>query len=315
MEKKAETNSKNNLSSPAEIYIELFETVRDTLTQSVDKDRIQKVISLVIQQFSQNPYDRLLLYTYTFSEKNYIIVHISNNVILSIGFGIGCGLSNEKLLDLGTAAFCHDFGMAEFIHLFQKGKHLTEEENKLIKQHPHKSAQIFKDVYPDRIINMITEVHENVNGSGYPKGKSGVEISALSKMLSICDVFEALTHPRKFRRAFNPYEAMKIIIKKKKVMFDEDIVKKFVQYMSIYPIGTIVYLNTGEVAMVIGSNWSSPTRSVVQTLLTPKKEIDRSRRIINLLQDKMVYIISPVESRMEREVLRVLKPRGNINIL
>ncbi|MCD4780881.1 MAG: hypothetical protein K8S27_10095 [Candidatus Omnitrophica bacterium] len=314
MPAKKPENQKNKSSSPAALYIELFETVRDTLTKSINKTQIEDIISRITGHFMKWPYNDLLLYTYTYSKSNYIMAHISNNVILSIGFGHNIGLSQDDLIELGTCAFCHDFGMAEYIHLFQKGHQLTEEENKMIKNHPRKSADFFKDLYSDRIIKVMLDVHENVNGLGYPSGKSGIEISFFAKIISICDVFEALTHPRNFRKEFNPYEAIKIIIKKKNIIFDDKVLKKFVEFMSIYPIGSIVYLNTGEIAIVTASNKGYPTRSIVQILLNPKKEIDKNHRTIDLLKDDMVYIIAPVEPKIEKEIIQVLKPRGNFNL-
>lgn len=296
------------------LYIRIFKTAHASLNSKINKADIENVISQIVDEFFKGANNRLLLYSYSISEKNYIVAHIVNITILSIGFGVNLRLSREELIDIGIAAFCHDIGMAEYMHLFQKNSSLTSDENNMIKKHPLRSADMFRKYFPERIITAITDVHENVNGQGYPTGKTGIEISFPARIISICDVFEALTHQRNFRRKYNPYEAMKIIIKKKDSFFDKKIVKRFLDFMSIYPIGSLVHLNTGEVAMVIGSNSGYPTRSVVQILLTVKGEVDYSGKIINLLEDDMLYISGHVDPKGEQEIIHCLRPRGRIDL-
>jgi len=293
------------------IYMEFFHTVRSCLAGNINKDTIEQAVQKVMKAFAQDPYNGLLLYSYTTSQDNYLSAHIANDVILSIGFAVSLGLSDKDVMDIGLCAFGHDFGMSEHVNLFQKTVKLTDEESSLIQQHPQKSAEIFKAFFPDRVINGILDVHEQVNGGGYPKRKLGVEISFLGKTAAICDAFEALTHPRKYRKAFSPYEAVKMIIKQKDVIFDAQILKKFLDFISIYPIGSLVYLNTGETAMVVGSNRGKPTRSIVRVLLNLKREVDRSGKTINLLEDQMLYIRGCVEPKEEGEILHFLKPRGD----
>ena len=71
-----------------------------------------------------------------------------------------------------------------------------------------------------------------------------------------------------------------------------------------------MYLNTGETGMVVGSNQGSPTRPIVRILLNTKRELDDSNKIVNLLEDQMLYISGSVESKEEMEILHFLKPRG-----
>ncbi|MBU4333881.1 MAG: hypothetical protein KKD07_05525, partial [Candidatus Omnitrophica bacterium] len=183
-----------------------------------------------------------------------------------------------------------------------------------IKKHPQRSIDMINNLFPERILNAILDVHENEDGSGYPNKKMGAEISYIAKIVSICDIFEALTHPRNFRNEFSPYEAIKMIIKKKDSFFDENILKKFVNYLSIYPIGSLIYLNTGEIAIVIGSNKGYPTRSIVKILLNANREAAKDEKFINLLDDKMVYICGPVEPKGVKEILHFLKPRGDFDL-
>lgn len=296
------------------LYTELHSTARFSLTTNIKKERIEQEIKKIVEAFREYPYNELLLLSYTSSKDDYLPVHITNDVILSVGFAVHLGLSSADALDVGVTAFCHDFGMAEYLGLFQKTVKFTDEENIMIQQHSKKSADIFKDIFPEKIIHAILDIHEQANGKGYPQGKTSIEISTIGKIVAICDAFEALTHPRKYRKAFTPYEAIKMIIKQKDIIFDPKILKKFVNYLSIYPIGSLVYLNTGETAVVVGANANKPTRSIVQILLNIKREVDHARKVINLLEDSMLYIRGCVESKEEAEILHFLKPRGENEI-
>ena len=82
--------------------------------------------------------------------------------------------------------------------------------------------------------------------------------------------------------------------------------------MSIYPIGSLVYLNTGEVSIVTKSNYGSPTRCVVRVLLTPNHDVDQSKKAYDLLVNTMIYVSGPVPSSEEKEILAILNPRGTI---
>lgn len=296
------------------IYRDLIDLVRICANGGVDGDRISRAVKAISEVFLKDPYNGLLLYFYSNSKDNYIYGHIANNVILTIGFASSLKLSSQDVMDAGLCAFGHDFGMLEFKDLFQKPTQLSMQESQSIHHHPEKSAEFFKTHFSQRVVDGILDVHEAVNGKGYPKGKTDTEISILAKIVAICDIFEALTHPRNFRAEFSPYTAIKMIIKKKDVMFDRRLVKRFVEYMSIYPIGSLVYLNTGETAIVIASNSLSPTRSIVRVLLNPKKEVVASGRTIDLAKETMLYISGAIDVKEEREILHFLKPRGGLQV-
>ena len=196
-----------------DLYLEFFEIVTISMSQGIDKNKVESLLLIIIKTFKLHINNNLLLYSYSVSKQNYIVSHIVNNTILAISFGCWLNLSDNDLLDVGLCAFCHDLGMKEYTNLFQRGHQLTDEENQLIKKHPQKSIDIIKNLFPERIINAVLDVHENEDGSGYPNRKMGAEISYIAKIVSICDIYEALTHPRNFRNEFSPYEAIKMIIK------------------------------------------------------------------------------------------------------
>jgi len=297
-----------------QLYLELYNTVQENLSGMINAQNITQIVEKISREFENNLYSELLLRFYTQSRENYLLTHITNTVILALGFGHSLSLSAEDRIDLGLCAFGHDFAMAEYLPFFQKPGELSTEEARLVRGHTQKSATLFKAHFPEKVIQGILDVHEQADGNGYPAGKSDIEVSFLSKIISICDVFEALTHARSFRAEVNPYEAIKLIIKKKNTVFDGQVINRFVDFMSIYPIGTLVHLNTGEIGLVVAGNYAAPTRCVVKVLLTAQRNPETTLKIHNLLENKMVYVIGTLPTTEEKEIIEALNPRGNISL-
>jgi len=283
------------------LYQDCIKLVRYSIHEKIDKESIERIVGLVADIFKKDLYNELLLMFYRESKDNFMYAHIVNNMILSIAFASSLELSREDIMDIGYCAFGHDFGMMDYFDLFQKPVQLTDQEKQSIYNHPQKSAELFKSYFSERVIHGILDVHECVNGKGYPQGKVGGEMSFLAKIVSVCDIFEALTHARNFRSEFNPYTAIKMIIKKKDSMFEKLIIKKFVEFISIYPIGSFVRINTGEVGIVVASNPRCPNRCIIHVLLDSSKELRFSGKIINLVNDPMLYISGIIDLNL-REV-------------
>ena len=297
-----------------DLYRELYAAVKFSMGGVIHREKIIAVLEKVATVFSERPYNELLLISYTFSRKNYLAAHIANEVILTIGFALSLGYERAEVIDLGVCAFTHDLGMVGFDALAKKAQQLTEQEIEDIKRHPLIAADLVRPIFSEKIASVLMDVHERQNGQGYPRGIPGAQIHVWAKIIAVCDTFEALTHPRVFRAPYSPYEAMKIIIKKKDVFFEDTIVKRFIDFISIYPVGMLVYLNTGEMAMVMGSNAGSPTRPVVRVLINERREVEELLRTINLAEQNFVYITGVVEPEKEKEVHYFLKPRGQVDL-
>lgn len=297
-----------------EVYILLQSAARLAFDQVLHKEKIEEAISKVIDAFQAERYNDLMLMAYSFSRHSYLSAHIANDVILTIGFARSLGFERNDLMGLGISAFFHDLGMSGFEGISKKGQQLSQQEIEDIKQHPLRSAEIVRPIYSEKIAAVVMDVHERENGQGYPRGLPGAQIHLWAKIIAVVDTYEALTHPRIFRPAYSPYEAMKMIIKKKDILFDDLVVKRFIDFMSIYPVGSLVNLNSGEVAIVIGSNFGSPTRPLVRVIINENKEIEEAGAVINLLEREFIYITGVLEADKEKELLYFLKPRGQVDL-
>jgi len=125
--------------------------------------------------------------------------------------------------------------------------------------------------------------HERLDGSGYPFGKTREQIPEMVKIATISDVFDALTNEREYRKKIKPHIAIEYLLNSCGTHFDSYLVSKFVTYVSLFPVGATVLLNTGEKGIVIYNNSKFPSRPIVRVLygsddkkLIYRKDIDLS---------------------------------------
>ena len=300
-----------------DLYFELLLIVSGALNivqkkERLTQEKIAGAVGKVVNEFIANPYNNLLLYAYSLTREDYLNAHIVNDIILTIGFSHFLGLSKRELEEIGFYAFLHDISMADFFTLCNTKARLSDYEFNLIKKHPFEAVEIGKRFLSHEAHHIILDIHEREMGQGYPNGKKGYQISPWAKIISICDVYEALTHPRVFRPEYNPFEAIKVIIKMKKYSFQEKFIKEFINFISIYPIGSMVYLNTGETAIVIASNRERPIKPIVKIVLTFDGKLSLSNKIIDLSKEQLLYIHGPIEHEKERELVSLLAhPQSN----
>jgi HD-GYP domain-containing protein (c-di-GMP phosphodiesterase class II) len=208
----------------------------------------------------------------------YTLNHSINVCILSISLGKRLGLDRNELAELGISAFFHDFGKTEIPKeiLVKPGK-LDERERKIIEKHPYLGAEKLirlKETshLPVRAINVAMEHHVKEDLTGYPIYQKKRHINLYSKIVKICDVYDALTTKRPYRdKAFTRDETIGMMMENIGTQFDPIILKVFSNMMGHFPVGSLVLLNTGEIGIVFESN---PEPSEV---LRPKVKIITDR--------------------------------------
>ncbi|WP_097027880.1 HD-GYP domain-containing protein [Clostridium peptidivorans] len=198
---------------------------------------------------------------------NYTYVHSLDTCIMTSFLGLSSGFNEASLKDLGIGGILHDIGKTKIPNkiLNKEGK-LTDEEFKEIKKHPVYGAEILKKNISigDSIVNMVEQHHERVDGKGYPYGLSGNGISKSAKIICVCDVYDAISNDRCYRRKFSPNDAYELILSGSGTSFDMDIVQKFKDTFAIYPLGCRVRISSGEEGYVIRQNKGFPDRPVIR---------------------------------------------------
>lgn len=136
---------------------------------------------------------------------------------------------------------------------------------------------------------VVAEHHERYDGTGYPKGLKGEEISIFGQMAGIADVYDALTSDRPYRKRLEPSEALKRILNWDKFNFNEEMVHQFIRCVGIYPIGFLVRLESGLLGVVIEQGTKDLLHPVVQVVYDPKRRGLIEPYIINLSELKVKH--------------------------
>jgi HD-GYP domain-containing protein (c-di-GMP phosphodiesterase class II) len=212
--------------------------------------------------------------------------HSMNDSVLAISFGRYLNLNNDELVTLGLSGLLHDIG-----NLRISKQALQEAENKkdLIRSHTVLGRDILLHC-PGQMGKTVAEVaychHEYLDGSGFPQGLTAQQISPYTRMISIVDVYNSLTTDNKSdRENLTHYDAISLMLKKVDSHFDETLLNAFNQCIGTYPVGCMVMMSSGEIAMVVESNEELKLRPKVM-LLTAADHQPCPKRVINLAECK-----------------------------
>ncbi len=208
----------------------------------------------------------------------YTYQHCLSVANLSISTGIALGLKNKMLHDLGMAGFLHDIGKTIIpTEIINKTSKLTNEEFTIIKTHPQAAAEMIKGLVSNEILEGIAYHHEKFDGTGYPQGRKNYSIPLYGRILSVCDVYHALTSNRSYRKSCFPPEVMEYLMGNADTHFDYDILTVFLKNIVAFPVGTFVKLSNNKSGVVIQNHKENNLRPVVRLLNpnnTPGEEID-----------------------------------------
>jgi len=206
----------------------------------------------------------------TVSEETSGLVHISNLksfdeytfhhslsvAVLSIAIGQGMNLDKADLKQLGRCAILHDIGKILVPNeIINKRGHLTDEEFEIIKSHSVKGAEYLKkENIGDKFLwDVVLSHHEKFDGTGYPNGLKGNEIPFFARIISVADVYDAITSHRSYREPMPPGVALEVIMGDAGRAFEYDIVSAFTKKVELYPIGSTLILSDKRTGVVINN--------------------------------------------------------------
>lgn len=293
-----------------EVYEEAINTARRVYKEQQDPNKTSSYVPLHnsvtrITALLRAGNEELLALSDRATPDLYLYGHVVNVAILNIRLALAMGLSEEEIILLGLGGFLHDLGMIPYISLAQKAGPLTDSERATIQQHSDESRRrlaLFTDMPPDlreRLLPVVGQVHERVNGQGYPEHRRAETMSRLAKIISLVDSYEAVTHVRAWRGRALPHEAIRLLIARHETEYDPTTVKALIESLSLYPPGSYVRLNNGEVGRVIFTNRDLPTRPRLKMILDPQGVRYSQIKMLNLATHPILYVAEPVdETRM-----------------
>ena len=202
------------------------------------------------------------------NNKNFLVIHSMRTTVIAIAIALQLRMPISKMIELGVTCIIHEIGMLRLPpQIYMSDKKLTPGEKSQIYKHPVLGFTIAKDLNFPLIVQLgILEHHEKENGSGYPQKKTGDKIATNSKIISVACSYEAITSPRSYKDERSTFEAIVELIQNKMHSYDDTIIKALLFSVSLYPIGSYVYLTNRKVAIVIDSNPDNPKLPVVQLL-------------------------------------------------
>jgi len=219
--------------------------MQDMVTNLIEDDEVYSAIS-TLRVFDD--------YTYT---------HSVNVAMLSMCIGRRINLSRRNLVNLGMCALFHDLGKIEIPNeILHKKEKLDDSELKLIEEHSVNSSRLMLKLKasPDskaRILVPMFEHHLKYDLSGYPHADWKKPLTLFGKIISIADKYDTLTSSRAYRKSvLSPDRALGYMFDRAGKDFDPTLIKVFVNIMGVYPVGTLLKIDTGELALVV----SSPSR-------------------------------------------------------
>jgi hypothetical protein len=222
------------------------------------------------------------------------MVHVS---ILAAKLGMGLGYQREALIGLALAGLLHDVGMLQVPKtiLDNPGK-LSDEDWARIRQHPEAGFQMLSKLGSQYawLAQIAWQEHERWSGQGYPRGLKGEQIHEYARIIGLVDAFEALMSPRSYRRRLLPHEAVRELLVAEKASFPNQLMKALVQQFTLFPLGTRVKLNTGEIGVVSKLNQRFPLRPVL--LIDKGGTPGASPRVIDLSATTLVHIVEVIGS-------------------
>jgi HD-GYP domain-containing protein (c-di-GMP phosphodiesterase class II) len=246
------------------------------LTGQLDVRKAKRVVQSMVDLIMEEEFSLLGMTTLK-SHDDYTFFHSVNVCVLSIAIGKRLGLDRKRLSELGVSALLHDIGKTEIpLSVIRKPGKFDREEWDLMRKHPALGVRVlvrlkgFSDLAMKSIV-VAFEHHMGMNLQGYPPMRRPRPLHLFSRIVTVADCFDAMTTQRVYSDAAKPRDkALSYMLSQSGKLFDPILLKMFVNLMGVYPIGTLVRLTTGQLAVV---------------LATPPETVDPRRPRIKIITD------------------------------
>jgi putative nucleotidyltransferase with HDIG domain len=216
---------------------------------------------------------------------DYTYMHSVAVCALMIALARKLQLNEQDTREAGLAGLLHDVGkMMIPLEVLNKPGKLTDEEFALVKSHPEEGHEMLregKDI-TETALDVVLHHHEKIDGKGYPHRLQGEQISLFSKMGAVCDVYDAITSDRPYKSGWNPAEAIRRMAEWSKSHFDELVFQAFVKSVGIYPVGTLVKLQSGRLGVIVEQSDQSLLKPHVKVFFSTKSQTRLKPEIIDL---------------------------------
>lgn len=236
-------------------YRQSYEAV-DTLMSGVEENQAHMALLTKLQRYD-----------------DYTLRHSLNVSLISLIFGRRLGLDPGKLRRLGFSGLYHDVGKFRIpLEILNKPGRLSEREFEVMKHHSLIGYDLLKaqpGITEDVLLGVLNH-HERFDGQGYPHNLRANEKDPFSRILTIADIFDALTSERSYKKAMTPHDSLKAMFSWRNESFHPGLLEKFVECFGVYPPGSLVRLSDQTCALVVETRPENPARPVVKVCFDRK---------------------------------------------
>ncbi len=229
------------------------------------------------------------------NKDNYTYMHSVAVCALMVALARQLGLDEASTRKAGMAGLLHDVGkMAIPDEILDKPGKLTDEEFDIIKSHPVEGHKMLLEGsgVDEVALDVCLHHHEKMDGRGYPDKLTAKDISIYAKMGAVCDVYDAITSNRPYKNGWDPAESLRKMAEWSKGHFDPIIFQAFVKSVGIYPIGSLVRLESGRIGVVIDQSGKSLTTPKVKVFYSTKSKLRIPPEVLDLssktVRDKII---------------------------
>ena len=273
--------AKETLAKAKQATMEMLQEAR--LGNSVSTDDVAPLVDEISKSVTRNS-NAMLTVTRMKTKDDYTYLHSVAVCALMIALGKQINYEGDYHA-LGMAGLLHDVGkMAIPDEVLNKPGRLTDEEFKIIQDHPRSGWEILKksDDVDEIALDVCLHHHERVDGNGYPDKLSGDKLSLVARMAAVCDVYDAITSNRCYKQGWEPGEALKKMAEWKDGHFDEQIFQAFVKTVGIYPTGSLIKLKSNRLAVVMEQSSATLLKPIIKIFYSCSSKAPIPHKVINL---------------------------------
>lgn len=285
-------------SESRQAVMSMFEEAR--MGNAVDTGGAKALVQDIADSVSRNA-GALISLARLKNADDYTYMHSVAVCAMMVALARQLGLDEEQTRSAGLAGLMHDLGKAAMpLDVLNKPGKLTDSEYSVVKTHPEKGHSLLQQggEVNAMVLDVCLHHHEKVDGSGYPKGLKGDEISLFAKMGAVCDVYDAITSNRPYKAGWDPAESLRRMAEWQG-HFDLKVFQAFVKSLGIYPIGSLVRLSSGRLGVVVAQTGKSLTMPAVKVFYSTKSNLRIEPEVIELsrpgLKEKILQREDPTK--------------------
>lgn len=276
----------------------LFNEAR--MGKALDADNCRPLVDEIASSVGRNP-GAIVSLARLKTHDDYSYMHSMAVCALMVSLARQLGMDEREAREAGLAGLLHDMGKALMpLDVLNKPGKLTDAEFEIMKTHPRRGFELLEEgrgVGTD-VLDVCLHHHERPDGKGYPEGLSGAALTRIARMGAVCDVYDAITSNRPYKEGWDPADSIAKMASWKE-QFDAEVFQAFVKSLGIYPIGSLVRMRSGKLAVVVEQNEKSLVAPRVKVFFSTRSSMPIKPEIVDLSSSLCQDAIAARESNAQ----------------